>query len=562
MTLRYLFVSFLMTAAACERAPVDHADPGPEHTGSLETVQLAVSCDPKILAYPVLGPHNGGWDNDVLNFTCPSHPAGSPDNSDWIPGDHYGNDIFAEKGELAVAPVNGVVVKSGWNNVGGWRVTMEDACGWWYYSAHLDTIDPVAELGAVLTAGTVIGTVGNSGNASGTAPHIHFSIYPGGQYTSGVDPFPYLDVADAHSCDDTPPTPPPPPPDSTCPQSGTTKVCDGSYMLISCVNGSQTGEQDCGGVGAFCSELVGAEAACVSTLCTPGPNVAPQVGSAMCINGVRHLCDSSGWPQSKPCPSGLSCVGAGECEGDGGSTDPVDPPVDPACPPSGTGTLCSGETSYISCGNGQQTGSGDCAVFGGICLELTASSAGCVDPVCANPVNLAYTEHAVCIDGARVLCDSSGWSTPSPCPAGLSCYGDGQCAPEPASCVGEPERCNLMDDDCDGVVDESLPVVLGTACPTNTPNCDALGVWTCGPGEVPVCVTDPTLCAGSDSVDPTTSTPADQVGGGTFTTTTTKTESQERVTSTCASGPNPGPGWLLLIAWLLCRARRREPRVS
>ena len=119
-----------------------------------------------------------------------------------------------------------------------------------------------------------------------------------------------------------------------------------------------------------------------------------------------------------------------------------------------------------------------------------------------------------------------------------------------------------MDDDCDGVVDESLPVVLGTACPTNTPNCDALGVWTCGPGEVPVCVTDPTLCAGSDSVDPTTSTPADEVGGGTFTTTTTKTESQERVTSTCASGPNPGPGWLLLIAWLVCRARWREPRVS
>jgi len=554
---RSLLFILLPCLAACHAAPADHADPGPELTGDLETVRLAVSCDPEILAYPVLGPHNGGWDNNVLNFTCPSHPGGSPDNSDWIPNDHYGNDIFAEKGELAVAPVTGVVVKSGWNNVGGWRVTLEDACGWWYYSAHLDEIDPIAVVGAQLSAGTVIGTVGNTGNAQGTSPHIHFSIYPAGDYTNGVDPFPYLQAADSASCDDSgvaPPPPPPPPPPSKCPSGQNTKVCDGSYTLLTCSNGSVTGSQNCDSLGAFCSELVGADAACVSTLCTPSPNVAPQTGSAMCIDGERHLCDSQGWPQMTPCPSGQSCAGSGQCVSNPGPTDPVDPPTDPDCPGTGKATLCNGETTYISCGDGVKTGSGDCALFEGVCVELTPGAAGCVDPVCTQPITLTYVEHTLCVDGERVLCDASGWSKTIPCPQGQSCVGDGQCVAGPAACEPENERCNLADDDCDGVIDESLPVVLGTPCPTNIAHCDAMGIWTCGPGEVPVCVTDPRLCPAWTTPDPGSSTP----GGGVFTTPEEEAEPLEPVTTACSTGPAPGAPWALLTLWLWARARRRQ----
>jgi hypothetical protein len=557
---RSLLILSILTVSACTAEPRDHADPGPELGEGYETRLLAVSCDPKIVAYPVLGPHNGGWDNNALDFTCPSHPGSSPDNSDWIPNDHYGNDIFAEKGELAVAPVSGVVVKSGWNNVGGWRVTMEDACGWWYYSAHLDEIDPIAQLGATLSAGTVIGTVGNTGNAQGTAPHIHFSVYPAGDYTNGVDPFPYLQAADNDSCDDSSVPPPPPPPTSSCPSGQNTKICEGSYTLLTCVNGSKTDTQNCDALGAFCSELVGAQAACVSTQCTPSPNVAPQTGSAMCIGGVRHLCDSQGWPQSTPCPTGLSCVGSGQCEGGGGPTDPVDPPTDPECPPSGKATLCNGQTTYVSCGSGVKTGSGDCALFGGICIELTAGSAGCVDPVCTAPVTLTYVEHALCVNGERVLCDATGWSSPSPCPAGQSCAGDGQCVAAPAVCEPESERCNLQDDDCDGVIDESLPVVLGTACPTNIANCDALGVWTCGPGEVPVCVTDPTLCPAWATPDPGASTSPG--AGGVFTPPETNEEPLEPVTTTCASGPTPQAPWVLVMLWLVARLRRRAQALT
>jgi hypothetical protein len=44
-------------------------------------------------------------------------------------------------------------------------------------------------VGKWVAAGTYLGTLGNTGSAAGTAPHLHFSIYPDGSYNSGIDPY-------------------------------------------------------------------------------------------------------------------------------------------------------------------------------------------------------------------------------------------------------------------------------------------------------------------------------------------------------------------------------------
>ncbi|MDZ4178572.1 MAG: M23 family metallopeptidase, partial [Coriobacteriia bacterium] len=50
---------------------------------------------------------------------------------------------------------------------------------------HLDTV--VVSVGPVV-AGQVLGTVGSTGNASASAPHLHFEIHRPG----AVNPYPML----------------------------------------------------------------------------------------------------------------------------------------------------------------------------------------------------------------------------------------------------------------------------------------------------------------------------------------------------------------------------------
>ncbi len=176
----------LLSAATLLAACGDPAGfaPGETHyhgppEAELGQVFQAVTCSPHLEYYPVGGPHNGGYDSNALNFTCGgAHPSHSPDNSDFIPGDHYGNDLFAVEGTPAIAVVSGTITHSGYSGISGNRVTIEDSCGWHYFSAHLETIAPGMSVGSYVTAGTVIGTVGDTGNAAGTQAHIHFSIYP------------------------------------------------------------------------------------------------------------------------------------------------------------------------------------------------------------------------------------------------------------------------------------------------------------------------------------------------------------------------------------------------
>jgi murein DD-endopeptidase MepM/ murein hydrolase activator NlpD len=111
---------------------------------------------------------------------------------------HHGDDIFAPLGAPLLAVADGIVFSVGWNNVGGWRLWLRDRQGNQFYYAHLSAFSQYAVNGAHVKAGTVVGFVGNTGDAEGTPYHVHFEIHPVGLlaqgYDGAVDPTPYLDA--------------------------------------------------------------------------------------------------------------------------------------------------------------------------------------------------------------------------------------------------------------------------------------------------------------------------------------------------------------------------------
>jgi LysM repeat protein len=101
---------------------------------------------------------------------------------------HEGNDLFADRGTPVVAPVSGVLqVKTG--PVGGLQFRLYGEDGVTYIGSHLDS---AIESGYV-TAGTPIGSVGDSGNAIGANPHLHFEMHPNDGLA--VNPYPVLKTA-------------------------------------------------------------------------------------------------------------------------------------------------------------------------------------------------------------------------------------------------------------------------------------------------------------------------------------------------------------------------------
>ncbi len=108
-------------------------------------------------------------------------------------GGHGGIDIFAPIGTPLLACVNGEIVKIGKTKVGGNRITIRDNRGLNYYYAHMNKINPSLSRGDLVSSGEYIGTVGDSGRAKGTHPHLHFSIYDKRGYKRGnIDPWPLL----------------------------------------------------------------------------------------------------------------------------------------------------------------------------------------------------------------------------------------------------------------------------------------------------------------------------------------------------------------------------------
>jgi murein DD-endopeptidase MepM/ murein hydrolase activator NlpD len=124
-------------------------------------------------------------------FVCPVQGGAAFINSWGFPRSggrtHKGVDMFAKRGTPTPAVTNGTI-KMRTVNLGGTVTYLYGDEGNKYYYAHLNGYPEGLRDGQRVERGQAIGFVGNSGNAEGTSPHLHFEIRPGGG--SAVNPYP------------------------------------------------------------------------------------------------------------------------------------------------------------------------------------------------------------------------------------------------------------------------------------------------------------------------------------------------------------------------------------
>jgi murein DD-endopeptidase MepM/ murein hydrolase activator NlpD len=105
---------------------------------------------------------------------------------------HQGIDIMAARGTPVVAATAGEVIRIGQDRLGGNVVWIAGEGMSLFYYAHLDRFRLGLTVGERVRAGSVLGYVGNTGNAATTPPHLHFGIYPARRAFRAVDPYDLL----------------------------------------------------------------------------------------------------------------------------------------------------------------------------------------------------------------------------------------------------------------------------------------------------------------------------------------------------------------------------------
>lgn len=182
-----LLVPFLLGAAAPGRAPT-------WPTAQLDDITVeARPVDQVALIFP--------QDAEVTHFDDTWGHARSGGRS------HKGTDLMAPKHSPVYAVADGVVSIMRKSGLAGYWIGIEHAGGFesWYMHLNNDapgtdngraTPDqvyaPGIEVGSFVSAGQLIGYVGDSGNAEGSGPHTHFELRVDGR---AIDPYPLLAAA-------------------------------------------------------------------------------------------------------------------------------------------------------------------------------------------------------------------------------------------------------------------------------------------------------------------------------------------------------------------------------
>lgn len=147
-----------------------------------ELVETNAIEDPDLLPVGTVLTVAGTWVCPVDGPVWFTNDFGAPRGGGFV---HQGIDLFAARGTPVVAPVAGVVDRHP-NPSGGQAFALTGDDGVWYYGAHLEAYGATGRV----TAGTIVGYVGTSGDAQDTSPHLHFEAHP----VDGdpVNPYPSL----------------------------------------------------------------------------------------------------------------------------------------------------------------------------------------------------------------------------------------------------------------------------------------------------------------------------------------------------------------------------------
>jgi murein DD-endopeptidase MepM/ murein hydrolase activator NlpD len=185
--------SFALALAILAVPPPALASDGPsDSTLRLETAGLSGFFDEILLGFQVL--RLSARDPDtalilpvrttrVIRIANTWHAARSGGRS------HEGQDLFAPRGTPVHSATDGYVTRIGENRLGGKTVWVTGAGRRVYYYAHLHAYRETLRRGERVTPRTVLGYVGNTGNARGARPHLHFGVYT---VQGAINPLPLL----------------------------------------------------------------------------------------------------------------------------------------------------------------------------------------------------------------------------------------------------------------------------------------------------------------------------------------------------------------------------------